>query len=173
MTMNHPFTILPLDNGAGLIFTPCPGTKEADLKTSLTQLAAAGANAVLTLMSREEMQRNQVTDLPLLCAELNLQWFHLPIEDDHAPEREFNSAWQTSKVQIHALLEAGKSIAIHCKGGSGRTGLVAALILLERGLALDEVIEQVRAIRPNALQVPAHQVYINQIAKQFSANNIN
>jgi protein-tyrosine phosphatase len=171
--MNHPFTILPLNNGAGLIFTPCPGTKEVDLKTSLTQLATAGAGAVLTLMPTEEIQRNQVVDLPLLCAELDLQWFHLPIEDDHAPEQEFQSAWQLSKMQIHALLDAGKSIAIHCKGGSGRTGLVAAQILLERGLLIDEVIEQVRAIRPTALQVPAHQIYIKQVAQQLSADNIN
>lgn len=174
MSLTHPFTPMTINDHLGkLLFTPCPGTKEIDLKTSLTQLAAAGASAVLTLMPSEEMQRNQVTDLPLICTELNLSWFHLPIEDDHAPEQEFNSAWQASRVQIHALLDAGKSIAIHCKGGSGRTGLVAAQILLERGFPIDEVIERVRAIRPNALQVQAHQVYIHQVAQQLSANNIN
>ncbi len=164
MTMNHPFDILPLDNGAAFIFTPCPGTKQVELKTSLEQLAAAGASAVLTLMEKEEMERNQVTDLPHLCAELNLQWFHLPIEDDHAPEQEFAAAWQMWSKSIHALVDDGKTIAIHCKGGSGRTGLVAAQILLERGMPLDKVIEQIRALRPNSLQVPAHQAYIKKIA---------
>jgi protein-tyrosine phosphatase len=162
--MSHPFDIFPLDNGAAFIFTPCPGTKQVELKTALEQLAAAGATAVLTLMESEEMQRNQVTDLPRFCTELNLQWFHLPIEDDHAPQQEFATAWQAARDNIHALLDSGKTIAIHCKGGSGRTGLVAGQILLERGMHLDTVIEKIRALRPNSLQVPAHQTYIKTIA---------
>ncbi len=171
MSLAHPFSAMTLDDGVGnILFTPCPGTKEVDLQTSLEQLAAAGASAVLTLMPKDEMQRNAVTDLPEICAQLGLQWFHLPIEDDHAPEQEFYNAWQIAKTKIHALLDAGKSIAIHCKGGTGRTGLVTAQILLERGIPVDEVIARVRAIRPNALQIPAHQVYIQQIARDIVEN---
>jgi protein-tyrosine phosphatase len=159
--MQHPFDILTLDDGANIIFTPCPGTKEVDLRLSLEQLAAAGATAILTLMPYDEMQRNKVTDLPELCAQLGLTWFHLPIEDDHAPEQVFEDAWQLARNNIHALLDTGKSIAIHCKGGTGRTGLVTAKILLERGISLDEVIERIRNVRPLALRIPAHQEYVN------------
>ncbi len=67
------------------------------------------------------------------------------------------------------MLDVGKTIAIHCKGGSGRTGLVAAQILLERGVPLEQVIDQVRAIRPNALQLPVHQSYINKTAQEFDS----
>lgn len=162
--MNHPFDILQLDNGAAFLFTPCPGTTQVELKPSLEQLAAAGATAVLTLMESDEMERNHVTDLPNFCTALNLQWFHLPIEDDHAPEEEFAAAWEAAGQKIHALVDDGETIAIHCKGGSGRTGLVAAQILLERGMPLDTVIEKIRALRPNSLQVPAHQAYIKKIA---------
>lgn len=87
---------------------------------------------------------------------------------DHAPEQLFQDAWKNAREKIHALINAGKTIAIHCKGGSGRTGLVAAQILLERGIPLDDVITRVRAIRPNALQVPAHQEYIATLAQQIS-----
>ena len=167
--MKHPFDILPLESGANLIFTPCPGTKAVELQASLEQLASAGAVAILTLMPIEEMQRNAVNDLPALCASLGLQWFHLPIEDDRAPEQAFQTSWQLAKGKIHALVESGKSIAIHCKGGSGRTGLVAAQILLERGVPLEQVIDKVRAVRPNALQLPAHQAYINQTAQEVDS----
>ncbi len=169
MSLAHPFSPLVINDDVGqLLFTPCPGTKDVGLQQSLEQLAAAGASAILTLMPQDEMQRNAVIDLPELCAQLGLEWFHLPIEDDHAPEQLFQEAWQQSRERIHALVNDGKSIAIHCKGGSGRTGLVAAQILLERGLPLDEVIERVRAIRPNALQIPAHQEYITNTAKQLA-----
>ena len=169
MSPVHPFTPLTINDTAGhLLFTPCPGTKEVGLQQSLEQLAAAGAVAILTLMPQEEMQRNAVIDLPELCAQLGLEWFHLPIEDDHAPEQPFQDAWRNAKEKIHELVDIGKTIAIHCKGGSGRTGLVAAQILLERGLPLDEVIARVRAIRPNALQVSAHQEYVAELAQQIT-----
>lgn len=169
MSLAHPFSSLVINADVGqLLFTPCPGTKDVGLQQSLEQLAAAGASAILTLMPQDEMQRNAVIDLPELCAQLGLEWFHLPIEDDRAPEQFFQDAWQQSRELIHALVNDGKSIAIHCKGGSGRTGLVAAQILLERGVALDEVVVRVRAIRPHALQVPAHHDYIANTAKNIS-----
>ncbi|MNG41112.1 Dual specificity phosphatase, catalytic domain [compost metagenome] len=57
---------------------------------------------------------------------------------------------------------AGKSIAIHCKGGSGRTGLFAARLMIECGIPVHEAIAQVQALRPRAIQNPAHVSYINQ-----------
>lgn len=169
MPLAHPFTPLVIHDDVGqILFTPCPGTKEVSLQNSLEQLAAAGATAVITLMPQEEMERNVVTDLPKLCAQLGLDWFHLPIEDDHAPEQAFQNAWQHAKDKILSLLDAGKAIAIHCKGGTGRTGLVAAQILLARGMPIDEVIDRVRAVRPNALRIPMQQEYIAKTAQQIS-----
>lgn len=169
MSLTHPFFPLVIEDGAGqLFFTPCPGTKDVGLQESLEQLAAAGASAIVTLMPQEEMQRNTVLELPELCKRLGLEWYHLPVEDDHAPEQEFADAWAPAKAKIHELLSAGKSIAIHCKGGTGRTGLVIALILVERGLPVEEVIARVKAVRSNALQIPAHLEYLHNFARQFS-----
>ena len=172
MLQTHPFTAMNIATGIGdILFTPCPGTKEVDLRTSLAQLAAGGARAILTLMPSEEIQRNAVSDIPEICRQLDLQWFHFSIEDDHAPEQDFFSAWQNASAKVHALLNSGNSIAIHCKGGTGRTGLVSAQILLERGMPLNEVIQRVQSIRPKALQIPEHLAYIQKIAAQLGANN--
>jgi len=46
----HPFDILALENGAQLIFTPCPGTKEVILSGSISTLKDAGTNMLITLM---------------------------------------------------------------------------------------------------------------------------
>lgn len=157
----HPFDFLPLGHGnGGLILTPCPGTKGVQLATALEQLQAAGADAIVTLMPGLEMIGNAVTALPELCQKRGLQWFHLPIEDDRAPEADFAVAWQTQRQAVHDLLDSGKWLAIHCKGGSGRTGLLAAQILVERGWSKSAVIAAVKALRPNALSLAVHQAYL-------------
>ncbi len=162
---HHPYDLLPLgNNGAGLILTPCPGTKGVELATALEQLKTAGADAVITLMPGTEMASNAVTNMADLCPELGLQWFHLPIEDDHAPEKAFAVAWSAQRQAVHQLLDAGKKIAIHCKGGSGRTGLVAAQILVERGDSLAAATATIQAIRPNALTLNVHQDYLARLA---------
>jgi protein-tyrosine phosphatase len=168
MSLTHPFFPLLIEkNSSRLFFTPCPGTKEVGLQESLEQLVAAGAAAIVTLMPKDEMQRNAVVDLPELCRQLDLEWFHLPIEDDHAPEEEFTDAWAIARNKIHKLLDDGKSIAIHCKGGTGRTGLVIALILVERGVSAEEARAQVQSVRPNALQIPAQLEFLQNFGRQF------
>ena len=145
----HPFDKLPLGTSGALIFTPCPGTPGASLGESLAQLKGAGAEAVITVMPDNEMARNGVTELPDACRSTGLQWFHFPIEDDAAPEEAFTKAWETGKSRVFEILDRSGAVAIHCKGGSGRTSLMAAVILCERGMNHDQILDQVKALRPN------------------------
>ncbi|WP_348946341.1 hypothetical protein ABHF33_07335 [Chitinibacter sp. FCG-7] len=85
---------------------------------------AAGAAAIITLMPEHEMQENSVSALPNVCQQLGLAWFHFPVEDDAAPAEEFERQWSTHSAEILQMLADGKTIAVHCKGGSGRTGLM-------------------------------------------------
>jgi protein-tyrosine phosphatase len=161
----HPFVELKIENKPShLLLTPCPGTKEVPLTDSLKQLKEAGAKAVLTMMEVEEMEKFGVTDIPAKCKELGLEWFHLPIEDDHAPEKEFTKAWKKSQTRILELLEQAGGIVIHCKGGSGRTGLMAGQLLLETGMPLQKVMDTVKSCRPKAFTKAAHVDYIKRYA---------
>ena len=107
----HPFDTLNLDNGARLIFTPCPGTKEASLPEALKTLQAAGADAVVTLMPSAELAQFQADAMPAECATLGLAWFHLPVEDDCAPEAPFSQAFASHKADLLARLAAGQTLA--------------------------------------------------------------
>ena len=157
----HPFDILNLDNGARLVFTPCPGTKEASLPDALKTLQAAGADAVVTMMPDAELGEFKADAMPAECAALGLVWFHLPVEDDCAPEAPFAAAFASHKTDLLARLAAGQTLAIHCRGGSGRTGLMAAILLLEAGYAPAVVKEMVQGLRPKALTLAPHVNYLN------------
>ena len=161
--MSHPFDILSIPNRPGrLIFTPCPGTKDSSLDSALSTLQQAGAAAVLTLMPYAELALNAASELPALCAAQDLLWLHLPVADEQVPQADFDTAWPAAMAQMAKLLAADKAIAIHCKGGSGRTGLIAARILIELGIERSEAVSLVQALRPKAIQHPAHAGWIAQ-----------
>jgi len=159
----HPYSVLTSEQVKGqLIFTPCPGTKDTSVAEALDTLKEVGASALLTLMPTEELTQNEVKNLPGQCQQRDIEWFHLPVEDDQAPGERFQAAWDVNRERIKQLLTEGKNIAIHCKGGSGRTGLIAAQLLIECGVPLREAVSDVQALRPRAIQHPAHIHYISQ-----------
>lgn len=62
--MTHPTWELPITDQAGLILTPCPGTKQTALTESIAQLKAQGVTVVVTALSQQEMQEHGVGQLP-------------------------------------------------------------------------------------------------------------
>ncbi|MEJ2763768.1 cyclin-dependent kinase inhibitor 3 family protein [Photobacterium sp. MCCC 1A19761] len=162
MSTVHPYWTLPLAGSGQLILTPCPGTKETPLKAALQQLKDAGATAVLTALEPGDLADDGLTALAQACESLGLKWFHLPIEDDCAPGDAFDANWPQANREAQAMLYQGESLAIHCMGGSGRTGLIAARLMLARGVALDTAIAQIQALRPGAFTRQAHLDYIRQ-----------
>jgi protein-tyrosine phosphatase len=161
--MSHPYDLLSIPGCAGqLIFTPCPGTRGSSLDEALATLQQAGASAVISLMPHSELAANAVEAVDARCQALGLAWFHLPVADEQVPLDDFAAAWQQSSAAILARLRAGQRLALHCKGGSGRTGLIAARLLIEAGVPRSEAIALVQALRPKAIQHPAHVDWINQ-----------
>lgn len=150
----HPFDKLTVKNNISFLFTPCPGIKDANLVDSVTQLKAAGASAIVTLMSDEELAENSASALGEVCANQDITWFQLPISDDKGPDERFFDAWQKQKSALLTLLNTPATVAVHCKGGSGRTGLMIAILLVELGYSKAEAKEKVQAMRPKALNKP-------------------
>lgn len=164
----HPsYSLVCPDHQGSLLLTPCPGTLELDLNGALKSLQAAGATAVVTLMTQAEMQNNRVDGLQAQCAALGLHWFHLPVEDEGAPTEEFTQTWKQVRGHIHDRLDNHEAIAIHCKGGSGRTGVVAAQILMERGTPMQVAMDQVKALRPNAFAHAVQVEYMLELAEKL------
>lgn len=163
--LTHPLFPLSVKNSkATIILTPCPGTKEVNLSTSLQQIKEAGADAILTFMTQAELDKNELSDIGESIKAKGMSWFHLPIVDDEAPEAPFLNEWKTAGPAVHRMIEQGKSIAVHCKGGSGRTGLISAQILLESGESIEPLMRRIQKLRPNAFTHACHRDYLANLA---------
>jgi protein-tyrosine phosphatase len=158
--MTHPFDILHTRNGVSMIFTPCPGTKNTTGPDAVASLKKAGAHALITLMPTHEMTHHKADTLPNICADLDMAWFHLPIEDDSLPKSDFEIAFEKNKASLLDMLKNNQTVAIHCRGGSGRTGFMAAILLLELGLDWLTVRQQIQHLRPKALQKADQLTYL-------------
>ncbi len=161
--LNHPVWSLAAGKGH-LLLTPCPGTQDVSLQASLAQLKAAGATTLITLMTVEELSKLGVTDIAAQAEQAGLRWLQLPIADEAVPDAAFERDWQHCNASLNTSLEAGEGIAIHCKGGAGRTGLIAARLLLDQGQELAEIIPAIQALRPRAFHFQAQRDYIHTIA---------
>lgn len=166
MSTTHPYVALRTSVAPGtLLLTPCPGIKGTSIREAVEALKGAGASAVLTLMTDEEMTENNAESLPLECARQGIHWYHLPIVDGQAPEKSALVKSQPSLDKILGLIQNGSSVAIHCRGGSGRTGLIAAQILIIAGLPTEDAIRLVKDVKPNAFSLSVHRDYIATVSE--------
>lgn len=146
--------------------TLCPGKKDPgrqwdrDLRTDLTAIRAWGASTIVTLIEDHEFHLLAIENLEQEVRSLGMDWWHLPIRDVDVPDRLFEEAWDGLGTELHARLDAGDRILIHCRGGLGRTGLVAGRILIERGCDPRTAIHRVRAVRPYAIETAAQERYV-------------
>ncbi|ARC93342.1 phosphatase [Vibrio coralliilyticus] len=161
--MTHPTWQLDLEQGA-LVLTPCPGTKGVDLEVSLVQLKEQGVEAIVTALDNTELENKGVAQLGEAAEKLGMQWFQIEIEDDCAPGDDFAVKWRQASSALHQVVDNGGKVAMHCMGGSGRTGLLAAHLLLEKQWPLSDIVKEVQALRPGAFTKPVQVDYINAVA---------
>jgi protein-tyrosine phosphatase len=164
----HPYDVLPLPGGGKLILTPCPGIKGVGLAESVEQLRQAGADAVISMTPSDELAKLGVSALPEAVAQAGMCWFHFPVEDDAAPGPAFEQASAANRHAVMSRVSQHSGIAIHCRGGSGRTGFMAALILREMGIDGARADALVKGLRPKALTLPAHTDYLDARDAQHS-----
>jgi len=170
-SLTHPLRIdsVRVPGTQGLIgMTLCPGKVQdsalsgewrRDLGLDLETIRAWGCQILVTLMERGELARFQVDDL-FDRIPAGMAHVHLPMPDGGTPDAAWERAWVEARPRILETLAAGGRIVIHCRGGLGRTGLLAARLLVESGLAPEQAVAAVRRARPGAIETGAQLAHV-------------
>jgi ADP-ribosylglycohydrolase/protein-tyrosine phosphatase len=154
--------------GGRIGMTLCPGKKklsavsgawDRDIDLDLAAIGKWGAKVLVSLIEPEEYGEVGVEDLPARASGRMLH-LRLPIRDVSVPGLDWEAAWDRESPKIRSVLRRGGRVCVHCMGGLGRTGLAAALLLVEFGMEPDEAIRLVRKARPGAIETRGQEDYI-------------
>jgi len=115
---------------------------------------------LVTLMEEHEFGLLAVNDFAEKVRIYIPSWYHLPIPDVCAPGVIFTNLWESAGPKLREILHEGGKILIHCRGGLGRTGTVAAQLLVELGMKPEETINKVRKARPGAIESREQENYV-------------
>lgn len=179
-SQTHPLRIAVVESAhahgrIGITF--CPGKKQEDaltggwdrdLRADLDVISAWDAVAVVTLIEAHEIERLGVGRLGPEIIERHMDWYHLPIRDVSTPDDAFETLWAKTGEGLRARLLDGFNVVVHCKGGLGRAGLVAARLLVELGEDAHHAIDKVRSARPGAIETSeqlAHVMRLKPVAE--------
>lgn len=168
----HPLRIdeVAAGDASGVIgITFCPGKQgdsysgapwARDLEADLDAIARWRPGAMLTLIEDHEFDMLGVPRLGERARARGIEWHHLPIVDVQPPDERFESLWVERGPDFVRTLQEGGKVLVHCRGGLGRAGTVAALLLVGLGVPGGEAVRRVRAVRPGAIETGAQLRYV-------------
>jgi ADP-ribosylglycohydrolase/protein-tyrosine phosphatase len=133
---------------------------DRDLAADMQVLHEWGANAVVSLVESDEFRWCGVKAFPKAVEGIEAEWHHLPISDVHVPDDLFEARWSYHGHVLRERLRRGERVIVHCRGGQGRAGTIAARLLIELGMDCDRAISEVRRVRPGAIETRSQEQHV-------------
>lgn len=144
--------------------TLLPGRKDRGrvLQEDIVVMKKEGVTHVLTLLTSNEFQEFGVEGLLEALGEAGFIVKHFPILDhsvSSVPEMDHAVQW------IDGIMGREARLVIHCLGGLGRSGVVAASYLIYRGLTVQDAVGAVRQARsPKAIENRYQEEFLRRYA---------
>ncbi len=140
------FEIAALALGPGVLgLAPCPAGARA--------LAAVARWRPALVISLTEAHEADLRPLAVMLDEAGAGWLHLPVADYGVPADA--GAWRAALGRAGALLAGGGRVLVHCRGGCGRSGMLALALMVAAGEEGQAALSRLRAVRPCAVETAA------------------
>lgn len=167
--------VLGLPGRLGMTILPGvkhPGRWDRELELDLDRIVGRhGADTLVVLLEDKEFEKYGVPGFLERARDAGLEVVHFPIRDVDTPKKAESAEYAALIGRIVGLLGEGKTVVTHCRGGIGRTGTVAASVLVALGYEdPNEAIEIVRSVRDErAVETPEQEEYVREFAREFRA----
>jgi ADP-ribosyl-[dinitrogen reductase] hydrolase len=136
------------------------GPWDRDLEADIAVIEGWHPAIVLTLVEEHEFARLGAPSFANRMSRGSFKWHHLPIHDAGVPSPAFEKQWEITGSEIRSALRDGKRVLIHCRAGLGRTGMIAARLLVELGMSPQSAIDAVRDARKNTIETSAQERHV-------------
>ncbi|NJR52838.1 MAG: tyrosine protein phosphatase [Leptolyngbyaceae cyanobacterium CSU_1_3] len=104
-----------------------------------------GIEIVISLLTPRESSELGLSQEAVVTSQQGIQFLSFPIPDRAVPAS--LRAMRAFTEKVAALLWQGKRVAIHCRQGVGRSALLAATLLVNAGVEVEQAFAQIEEIR--------------------------
>ena len=123
-----------------LYVSSCPGlAKDAEPEETRKQrhldfLTDQQIELVVSLTPDDEMERLGVADMPGRIKTAGIAWMQAPVVDQSTPDHDKLALYNDALNRVAEVLEQDGKALVHCRGGTGRAGKTAAIMLMRYGM---------------------------------------
>ena len=122
----------------------------------------AGLDSVVSLLEEDEIAQFDLGQEHEVAQSKGVDILSFPIPDRGVPASTTEALTLLSKIA--AALDSGKKVALHCRQGVGRSGVIAVGLLLMSGMSLDQATAVVSAARGTAVpETPAQLEWLRHL----------
>ena len=130
--------------------------------------ARSGVQVIVSLLTSDETTEFDLADEGRFCRSSGIEFVSFPIPDRGVPSSREEMLKLVKKVDGYVM--TGKNVGIHCRQGIGRSGLVAACLLVASGVAPETAFRQVSAARGCPVPETTEQrEWVESFAPQLTA----
>lgn len=177
-SITHALRVDWLDAPARIGMTLAPGVRdrssegfqwERELDVDLGVIRQAGTTALVCLLEDHEFARYGIGELGSRAQACGLEVLRLPIADGGVPRTAQEVDSLLNAMEAHEA--KGGRVVIHCRGGLGRTGTIAACYLVRKGMSPAEALATTRRVRKSK-QCPEpgpQELFIERYAEHVAA----
>lgn len=115
------------------------------LKAEIAQLREQRIDTLVSLLTDDEVHDLFLDREKELCVEAGIEFIRFPIIDRMIPHS--TASTLDLALGLQQRLHSDRTVAIHCRGGIGRSSLIAACVLVLEGIRHDVAFQRISLAR--------------------------